>query len=405
MLEISQKTHKTNDANLEASQKGLQIFLQRKDIGFSDLPFRKTLWSSSTDLAKKMSAKFKKLVIVGIGGSSAGPQVIIEMFHKKNVFVIDNVDPVQFKKTMDELGDLEEICWTFISKSGTTIETLCTLEYLLEIYSKKGLELAQQSVVITENHPNSLFKWAQTYHVPTLEIPKDVGGRFSILSPVGIFPAAFVGLNVEDLRKGAMAALKETSVISHTMAQFLQSFQRQEWLTLFWFYNSNCRWFGVWLQQLWAESLGKATNREKEEAPRASSPLWAIGACDQHSILQQVMEGARDKFVCFFRFEHLESGPIVLAKTHFPETEMLKGKSMGELLKVETLSTQEALEHNRVSTMTFKAKGLDEATLGFLFMFFELVVAGLGEVQRIDAFDQPGVELGKRLAKEKLLKS
>ncbi len=405
MLEISQKTHKTLDANLEISQKGLQNFMQRKDIGFSDLPFRMPLWNTSADLAKKMSAKFKRLVIVGIGGSSAGPQAICEMFQKKNIFFIDNVDPLQFQSTIAEIGDLEEVCWAFISKSGSTIETLCTLEYLLEIYSKKGLDLVEQSVVITENHPNSLFKWAQTHKVPTLEIPKDVGGRFSILSPVGIFPAAFVGLNTESFRQGAMSALKETSLISHVMAQVLQSFQRQEWITLFWFYNSNCRWFGVWLQQLWAESLGKATNREKGEAPRASSPMWAIGACDQHSILQQVMEGARDKFVLFFRFEHLENDSHILSKTHFPETEMLKGKSMGELLKVETLSTQEALEHNRVSTMTFKSKGLDESTLGFLFMFFELVVAGLGEAQRIDAFDQPGVELGKILAKEKLLKS
>ena len=408
MLEISQNTHKTTDENREISQKSLQVFLQRKDIGFSDLPFRMPLWSTSTELAKKMSAKFKRLVIVGIGGSSAGPQVLCEMFQMKNVFFIDNVDPLQFQRTMadlEALGDLEEICWAFISKSGSTIETLCTLEYLLEIYSQKGLELAEQSVVITENHPNSLFKWAEAHRVPTLEIPKDVGGRFSILSPVGIFPAAFAGLNVESFRKGAMAALKETTLVTHVMAQFLQSFQRQEWISLFWFYNSSCRWFGVWLQQLWAKSLGKAINRNNEEALRASSPMWAMGACDQHSILQQVMEGARDKFVIFFRFENLECGPSILSKTHFPETEMLKGKSMGELLKVETVSTQEALEHNRISTMTFKSKGLDESTLGYLFMFFELVVAGLGEVHRIDAFDQPGVELGKRLAKEKLLKS
>ncbi len=405
MLEISQKTHKTNDESLELCQKGLQVFMHRKDIGFSDLPFRMALWNTSADLAKKMSAKFKRLVIVGIGGSSAGPQVLMEIFRKKNVYFIDNVDPLHFEKTMADVGDLEEICWAFISKSGSTIETLCTLEYLLEIYSKKGLELTEQSVVITENHPNSLFKWAEANRVPTLEIPKDVGGRFSILSPVGIFPAAFAGLNVESFRQGALAALKATTLTTHVMAQFLQSFQRQEWISLFWFYNSSCRWLGVWLQQLWAESLGKAMDRKNEDAPRASSPMWAIGACDQHSILQQVMEGARDKFVVFFRFENLESGPAVLEKTHFPETEMLKGKSMGELLKVETLSTQEALEHNRISTMTVKSKGLDEATIGFVFMFFELVVAGLGEVQQIDAFDQPGVELGKRLAKEKLLKS
>jgi glucose-6-phosphate isomerase len=408
MLEISQKTHKTTDHNLEVCQKALQVFMQRKDIGFPDLPFRMPLWNTSIDLAKKMSSKFKKLVIVGIGGSAVGPQVLCEVFQKKNIVFLDNVDPAQFQSVLKDITDFEEVAWAFVSKSGSTIETLCTLEYVLQTYKDKGLELPEQSVVISENHnptSNSLVAWAKEFNVPVLEIPKDVGGRYSVLSPVGIFPAAFAGLNVELLRKGAIAALKETSLATHVMAQALQSFERQEWLTLFWFYNSTFRWFGVWLQQLWAESLGKAVNRDGEKALRVSSPLWAVGASDQHSILQQVMEGARDKFVIFFRFESLEIGPSSISHTHFSETAMLKGKSMGELLKAEALATQEALEQNHVSTMTFKTKVLDEGTIGFYFMFFQLVVAGLGEVLRLNAFDQPGVELGKRLAKEKLSKS
>jgi glucose-6-phosphate isomerase len=405
MFEISQKTHKTSEDKLEVSQKALQIFRQRKDIGFPDLPFRVPLWNTSIELAKKMAKKNETLVLVGIGGSAVGPLALGEIFNTKNVLVLDNVDSLQYDRVIAQVKDLETTAWVFISKSGGTIETLCTLELVIQMYKEKNLELSERAAVISENHDNSLVRWAHAEKIPTLEIPKDVGGRYSVLSPVGIFPMAFSGLNVEAFRQGAMAALKETSLATHVMAQFLQSFERNEWNTMFWFYNSHCRWLGVWLQQLWAESLGKALTREGEEAPRVSFPIWAIGACDQHSFLQQVMEGARDKFVIFFRYDSLEKSPHVIKSSNFPETEMLKNKSMGELLKAEALATQEALEQNRVSTMTFKTKVLDESAIGFFFMFFQLVVAGLGEVLRVNAFDQPGVELGKKLAKAKLSNS
>lgn len=404
MLEISQKSHKTENDKLEISQKALQIFMQRKDIGFSDLPFRLPLWNSSAELGKKLSKQFEKLVVVGIGGSAIGPQAIVEVFNKKNILFFDNVDSVQFDRLLAQL-DLKKTAWAFVSKSGSTIETLCGLELILQTYKENNLELAPHAVVISENHENSLVRWAQQENVPTLEIPKDVGGRYSVLSPVGVLPMAFAGLNTEAFRQGAMAALKETSLVTHVMAQFLQSFERNQWISLFWFYNSHCRALGVWLQQLWAESLGKSVNRKNEEAPRVSTPMWAIGACDQHSILQQVMEGTRDKFVIFFRFEHLENSKWSVKKAHFPETEILQNKTMGDLLKAEALATQEALDQNRISTMTFKTKVLDESNMGFLFMFFQLVVAGLGEALHINAFDQPGVELGKRLAKDKLSKT
>ncbi len=404
MLEIAQRTHKSSEEKLDICQKALQVFRQRKDIGFPDLPFRLPLWNTSVELAKKMAKKNDKLVVVGIGGSAVGPLAIQEIFDAKNILFLDNVDAVQYERVLEAV-DLEKTAWVFVSKSGSTIETLCTLEAVIQLYKKEGLELAEHAVVISENHDNSLVRWAQQEKVSTLEIPKDVGGRYSVLSPVGIFPMAFAGLNVEAFRQGALAALKETSVVTHVMAQCLQSFDRNEWITMFWFYNSHCRWLGVWMQQLWAESLGKAVGRDGTEAPRVSFPVWAIGACDQHSFLQQVMEGARDKFVIFFRFENLEKNSDVLGKSHFPETQILENKSMGELLKAEALATQEALEQNRVSTMTFKTKVLDEGSLGFIFMFFQLVIAGLGEVLRVNAFDQPGVELGKKLAKAKLSKS
>lgn len=169
-----------------------------------------------------------------------------------------------------------------------------------------------------------------------------------------------------------------------------------------WSYNSRMKNFGLWFQQLWAESLGKAVKWDGSPAPRVSSPLCAVGASDQHSILQQVMERAKDKFVVFQRFADTEGGTKKILQPQFPETKSLQGRTMGALLGVEAQSTQETLNHNGVSTLTLSYKALDEESLGYQFMLWELVVAGLGEVLGINAFDQPGVELGKVLAKKKL---
>ncbi|MGZ3772373.1 MAG: glucose-6-phosphate isomerase [Pseudobdellovibrionaceae bacterium] len=405
MLEITQTGHKLDNTVLAQCKESLQTFLNRKDIGFPFLVERMPLWQQSYEIGRQFNHRFKKLVVVGLGGSSLGTRVIAEVFRSKNLFFIDNVDALEFETLVEDLGDLRQVGWAFISKSGTTIESLCTLEFLDQLYKQENLVLASQSLVISENKENTLTQWAKTNGIPTCEIPVDVGGRFSVLSPVGMMPAAYLGLDLEKIRLGARKALLETDVIAQTMAQVAQSYQREEWITLLWFYNSRLKNFGAWYQQLWAESLGKKVDRKGKAAPRASTPMSAVGASDQHSILQQVMEGTRDKFVIFFRAEDAEGGSQKLHKAQFKETMDLEGRTMGELLRAEALATQEALTQNEVSTMTLKTKVLDEETLGYMFMFWQLVVAGLGEYLQIDAFDQPGVELGKRLAKQKLKKA
>ncbi|MCX7979190.1 MAG: glucose-6-phosphate isomerase, partial [Bdellovibrionaceae bacterium] len=245
---------------------------------------------------------------------------------------------------------------------------------------------------------------SRSHSIPTLPVPFDVGGRFSVLSPVGMFLAAWSGLDLDKFRRGAEGALTNKITVTEFTAQVLASFSRSEWITLFWFYCSELYSLGLWLQQLWAESLAKATDRRGAPAPRVSTPMCAIGASDQHSILQQVMEGARDKFVVFLRVSEAESEFRKLNAPIFSETQNLRGRGMGGLLAAEAEATEEALSHSGVSTLVLRTKVLDEQTLGYLFMFFELVVGALGEALDINAFDQPGVELGKRLAKQKMAK-
>lgn len=402
MLEITQSSHK-NDAHLiQECQASLKLFLERKEIGFPQLVERIQLWQQSHKQGAAFSAKFTKLVIVGLGGSSLGTRVIAEVFRAESLFFVDNVDALEFEALIDELGKLKDTAWAFISKSGTTIESLCALELLDQVYKEEGLNLAENAIVISETKESSLTRWARKNNIPECEVPVDVGGRFSVLSPVGMFPAAFLGLDLEKFRVGAKRALLDTATVTQTMAQVLQSYEREEWITLLWSYNSRLKSFGGWFAQLWAESLGKAVTRSGQPAPRVSTPISAVGASDQHSILQQVMEGTKDKFVIFQRVEESEAGSMRIKKSQFSETANLEGRTMGELLRAEATATQEALVQNGVPTMTLKMKVLDEESLGYLFMFWQLVVAGLGEYLKIDAFNQPGVELGKVLAKAKL---
>lgn len=405
MLEITHASQPIQDSLLQECQASLKLFMERKEIGFPQLVERIQLWQQSYKHGSEFATKFKKLVIVGLGGSSLGTRVIAEVFRSQTLFFVDNVDSLEFETLIEELGSLKDVAWAFISKSGTTIESLCALEMLIQIYQEEKLNLPEHSIVISEAKESSLTQWARKHSVPECEIPVDVGGRFSVLSPVGMFPAAFLGLDLEKIRVGAKRALLDTATVTKTMAQVIQSYQREEWITLLWSYNSRLKDFGGWYQQLWAESLGKDKTRVGGPAPRVSTPMSAIGASDQHSILQQVMEGTKDKFVIFMRVDESEGGSQKVHTSHFKETADLQGRTMGELLRAEALATQEALNQNGVVTMTLKAKALDEETLGYLFMFWQLVVAGLGEYLKIDAFNQPGVELGKVLAKAKLKKS
>lgn len=391
-------------ANLELSKKAYKDFLQTSPQGFFKLLDRPALWESSEALAQKMQKKFKRLMVVGIGGSSLGTEVFQDFFKLEQIQIIDNVDPRSFQQMMQSLtsdpAKLQDTAWAFISKSGTTIETLSTLECILDVYEEKKLSWKDNLIVITENKKSTLSDFAKEHSLPQLEVPLDVGGRFSVFSPVGLFPLFFAGISPADVQQGMKAALANEELVTQLMAEFLTSFEREEWITCLWFYSSNCRALGQWFCQLWAESLAKSTTREGlAAAPRVSTPVWLKGACDQHSVLQQLMEGAKDKFILFLDFMDLGSSEPFISKPRFPETQVLRGLSLGKLLLVESQATREALRASGVSTAHMTFEKSDAQNVVQFMMTMMLTVGGLGEALNINAFDQPGVEMGKKLAK------
>ena len=378
-----------------------------KTSDFSRITNFNHLFESSNKLATAIMSRYKQFVVIGVGGSSAGPRCIAEYTKTESVLFIDNVDSVELEYLLSKIDQkLDETAFIFISKSGTTVEVLWNYAALDNHFKQlKNHNIVEHSFFITEPVNNPLTELAKKHNRPTLEIPVSVGGRYSVLTPVGLLIAKFCGLNIDEIKKGAETALSNKDKVVSICEQFTQSFERKENITLFWFYNSNFRWFGSWLQQLWAESLGKQTQRNGKPAPPLSTPMIAIGSCDQHSILQQVAHGPKDKFVCLFSFKSVEQSKHAVNGIFFDEIKFMQGRNYGDLIACQSKATYEALKQNGVSCdfLTVDDTNRSQA-LGYLFMFFQVVVATLGEHENINAFDQPGVALGKEITL-KFLKS
>lgn len=413
MWKLTTTTSKTSAKDLDKARASLKALKARTDLGFLQLPQREELWTSSEARGREIRKQARELFVLGMGGSSLGGRALVQALRKWNephsVEFLDNVDADRFWKILKSRRDLTNAHFVIVSKSGNTIETLTMAEFIDQHLRSSGFKkLSTVSTVISEIDDNPLMRWARKEGVPALEIPKDVGGRFSILTPVGLLPAAFYGLDVAALREGAAWAYDQDELLAELTAQSLASFSREEWVTLFWAYADGLRDFGFWTQQLWAESLGKAKGRDGKAAPRASTPMAAVGSSDQHSILQQVMEGARDKFLWFFRVNQSElsstNDGAKIEKTLFDCQNLMNGKSMGDLFAAMAQATQSALEKQGVQSLTLTTDKLDERSMGALFMMLEMVVGAIGEAMNINAFDQPGVEAGKIIAREILSK-
>ena len=149
MLTIHWDSQENTSSKLNQCLKDLQTFFTRSEIGFPDLPQRKELWVQSQELGQIMARNFKSMVLVGIGGSSLGVRVLSEVFHKNNVYYLDNVDACEFESLMKNC-DLYSTAWVFASKSGTTIETLCCLEFVQQFYKKQNENFKDKFFVVTE---------------------------------------------------------------------------------------------------------------------------------------------------------------------------------------------------------------------------------------------------------------
>ncbi len=372
------------------------------------------------EYAERVQGRFENLVVLGIGGSALGTTALatalLHPYHnllpasgraqRPRLFVLDNVDPDQTQDLFSHL-DVRKTLVNVVSKSGTTAETMAAyliMRDLLEDQVGRG-RLAEHLVFTTDPEGGVLRKIGRAEGIQMFDIPAGVGGRFSVLSPVGLLPAALVGIDVERLLAGARFMdewITETDLVYnpayvYAALQFLEHTRYHRDIAVMMPYSARLRDVADWFRQLWAESLGKAVDRRGRTVHAGTTPVKALGATDQHSQVQLYAEGPDDKFFTFIKVGEF-GYDLTIPDAHpgAEELSYLAGQSMGGLLNAEQRATAWALARRGRPSVTIELPRVDEAGLGQLLYLFEAATAVMGELYDIDAFDQPGVELGKQ---------
>lgn len=355
---------------------------------------------------RRLAAMADTLVVDGIGGSALGALALQTALRPrgKRLVILDNVDPEGVRARLEGL-DAQRTAVNVVTKSGSTAETMANLLVMLEwMEARLGASHLQRWCATTDPEKGDLLVLARRLGMPVLNVPPNVGGRFSVLTPVGLLPAAFLGLDVpalldgaRDMRRHCWSARPERNlgvlgaVLLHEMAT-----RRGRNVQVVMPYAEALLHLADWYRQLWAESLGKRLDRRGRRAETGQTPVVALGATDQHSQVQLYVEGPHDKVVTFWEVSAFrEDVPIPRAHGDLASTAYLGGRTLGELLLAEKKGTEVALARAGRPSFTYLVPPLSERVLGQLFYLFEFQTALSGELYGIDAFDQPGVEGGK----------
>lgn len=358
----------------------LDTVLQRR-WAFMKLPYDTKL----ADRIKGMKITCENFIVIGIGGSSLGNRALHNSLNhpfknKPKVFVLENVDPCTIKGLMDTV-DFKKTVINVITKSGTTAETMANFMVLRGLVDKKNI------IVTTDPEKGALRKIANDEGYTILDIPPEVGGRFSVFSSVGLLSAHVGGIDIGKLLEGArfmdeMSKNRDIWRNPACMSAVLQYifYKRGRNISVFMPYSDRLKDLAEWFCQLWAESLGKCENV-------GSTPVRTLGVIDQHSQLQLYMEGPQDKVVTFVRVE--DPGGVVKIP--------MRSYTINELMLAEQQATELALTKNSRPNCTINLKNISPFTIGALMYMLEIQTAFIGELFGVDAFDQPGVEEGKRI--------
>ena len=349
-------------------------------------------------------------VILGIGGSMLGPKTIIEALApldlRRKVFCLDNIDPNLIQEVANWLP-LEKTLFLVQTKSGTTPETVAQYLFFQNQLQQARLDIRKHMVFITDPVSGWLRKIATELNIDTFAVPQNVGGRFSVLTPIGLLIAALLGVDIAAMLAGAKQIVTKQQLEAWQMAtaSFLLV-QKEKTNVVIMPYSSRLKTFSEWCVQLVAESLGKQFNLDGEEVFAGLTPIPAVGVTDQHSQLQLFKEGPHDKQIIFIQIESHQSLVTIPAEElqNHPSLDYLYKQSFNSLMQAEFIGTRQSLIEAGRPNMTITISQLDAWHLGALFMFFELYTVFLAQLWNINAFDQPGVERSKILTKEILSK-
>ena len=360
----------------------------------------KTLLEYTIDQTNNFQKNKKNFVVFGTGGSNLGARALVNILidQPKNIHFFDNIDPLYFQNQVLKL-DIQSTGFIVISKSGATPETLSQFSSIINIAKEKNIleTLLSNTLVITEFKDSPLYNFAKNNNCNLLEHKKDIGGRYSIFSNVGMIPAILAGLNVHKVHQGALKIIEDINFDnSLKFAQlFRYSNSMQYTSNVIMTYSDALNYFGKWYLQLWAESIGKNN--------KGVTALHSVGTTDQHSQLQLYLDGPKDKFFTFIKSNYKNKGLKI-------NSEMIKDESvnylanirMGDLMHAEQNATIDTFKLNNFKFREIYLDEINEESIGKLMTECILETIATCKYFAVNPFDQPAVEQGKILTKKYL---
>lgn len=393
----------------EMINKAHQSILKQKEdnvLGFYDLPEKNT--ARINDYISRVSKDFDNIVVLGIGGSALGNKALysslrIEKGLTKKLYVADNVDPTLIYDVLSQI-ELKRTLFNVVTKSGTTAETMSVFLIILQILKEAFPNDYKKHIVITTDKEKGFLRQIirkEGYF--DFEVPDNVGGRFSVLTDVGLVSSAFVGIDIDKLLAGAgtMRDLCATPDINQNPAYMMGLvhylyLKEGKNISVMMPYANALYDMADWYRQLWAESLGKKYNLKKEEVFVGQTPVKALGTTDQHSQVQLYREGPNDKVTTFLtvdNFKHDYDIPLIYPERD--EVNYLGNQTLSKLLNTERLATEIALSKSDRPNCNITFPKINEKNLGEFIMLYEIMTVFTGALLEIDPLDQPGVEEGK----------
>ncbi len=386
-------------------------------MGWTELPYnQKDTVTEIVSTAKYVRKTFDNFVVLGIGGSALGPmalfQALCHLHHNElpkskrkapKFYVEDNVDPERMAALLDII-DVKKTMFNVITKSGSTSETMTQYLIIYDILKKElGEQASKHIIATTSESKGNLIKIAKKEGFKTFYIPDGVGGRFSELCPVGLLPAAVLGIDIKLLLEGAKymdkrcskADVRKNPALMAALLQYI-AIQKGNNISVMMPYADGLKLMADWYAQLWGESLGKAVDLDGNKVYAGQTPVKSLGVTDQHSQVQLYTEGPFDKVITLIGVvNYRKTVEIPNGCEDIPAVNFLCGHSMNELITAEMNATEYALTRAQRLNNKIILPEINAFTMGQLMMFFMLQTAYIGALLNIDTFNQPGVEEGK----------
>ncbi len=388
---------KSNDEIFEG------IKSEREYIGYYRLPYQDT-----TDIKEYTNTISKKhIIVVGIGGSSLGARAIYEFLltsntYSKQLHFLETTDPLDINHNLKSI-DLNDSQFVIISKSGTTMETIAVFKYLSSL-----VQINSQNCTIISENRSKLTEYANKHNIKTFELAEDVGGRFSVFSVVGLVPLSMLGIDIDNLLNGCKKVSNSffdqdeyyEPIIQK--ARFLVENKNRFNINVLFSYSSSLESFNKWYVQLWGESLGKLNINKTRQA---LTPIGLIGPVDQHSFLQLLIEGTRDKTVTFIKIGDFKDETAIPSATldGFNDLEYIDGLGFQDLINHQADATIESVQEQKdIPCDVITIRTVDEYNIAKLMFIYQLLTSCIGRFVQINTYNQPGVEHGKIILKENL---